>query len=236
MNATTYTSTVTSRIPTRFLASLALVFSAAALPASAHAQGFGPYYGGYYGYGGATPYSTYQHGFADIVRSAGVYNVLTSQAYSTLEDARKKNIDNRMHWAQTYFEMRKLNREYRKAEYDALYPPKTQEDFIRYAQARAPSRLRSTQLDPVTGYVAWPRLLLSDRYADLRRDLDRLFAERANAQGAIGNDSYYAILEKTEQMLERLKATVRVVPTNDYIQARNFLDSLAYEARFATSG
>src|ERR1700752_2513158 len=65
-----------------------LAFAAAAiltmgLPA-AHAQwGWG---GGGYGYGqpyygGGTPQSYAAQGYADVVRSAGVYNLLTSEAY-----------------------------------------------------------------------------------------------------------------------------------------------------------
>src|SRR5205814_7688592 len=117
---------------------------------SAHAQygwggGGGGYYPPYYGgYGGGTVEGSVAHGYADLVRSAGAYNLMTSEAYKNYEDARKKNIENRLQWTQTYFEMRRINDEYRRAQYER--DKRTQEDFIRYAQAAAPKRLASSQL------------------------------------------------------------------------------------------
>ena len=189
-----------------------------------------PYYGSY---GGGTVEGSIAHGYADIVRSAGAYNLMTSEAYKNYEDARKKNIENRLLWTQTYFEMRRINDEYRRAQYER--DKRTQEDFIRYAQAAAPKRLLSSQLDPITGYLAWPRLLLANQFADARRDIDRLYAERANSKGAIGTDNYFAILNRVEQMKEQLHKMIKAVPTNDYIDAQKFLESLAYEARFAAN-
>jgi len=184
-----------------------------------------PYYGG-----GTTPFGDAARGYADIVRSAGAYNLMTSEAYKNYEDARRKYIDNRLHWTQTYFEMRRINQEYKRHEYER--DKRSQEDFIRYAQAAAPKRLSSSQLDPITGYLAWPRLLQRPEYAPLRRDLDRLFADRANSKGAIGVDAYDQIQQKTEAMSEQLLQSIKKVPTNDYIDARKFLESLQHEARF----
>jgi hypothetical protein len=165
------------------------------------------------------------------VRSAGAYNLMTSEAMKNVEDARKSYIENRLQWTQTYFEMRRINDEYRRAQYER--DRRSSEELARYAQAAAPKRLTSSQLDPITGYVAWPRLLSTQAFADLRRDLDRLFAERANSKGAIGNDNYSLILDRVDQMKERLKAMIKEVPTGDYIDASRFLESLAHEARFA---
>src|SRR5207248_4288976 len=39
-------------------------------------------------------------------------------AYKNYEDARRKNIENRLLWTQTYFEMRRINDEYRRAQYE----------------------------------------------------------------------------------------------------------------------
>jgi hypothetical protein len=189
------------------------------------------YGGGSPYYGGATVYSAGAHGFADIVRSAGAYNLMTSEAYKNMQDARKKHIDNCLHSTQVYFEMRRINDEYRRAQYER--DKRTQEDFIRYAQAAAPKRMTSSQLDPITGYLAWPRLLLTPPFAELRRDLDSLAAQRATAKGAIGNETYFQVLDKVEQMQELLRSFIKKVPTNDYIDATKFLESLAYEVRFA---
>jgi hypothetical protein len=198
---------------------------------AAHAQmgyGSGGGYGPYYGPG--TAESASQHGFADIVRSAGEYNLLSSKALGELEKARKQYIENRLQWTQTYFEMQRINAEYRRAQYG---PISSAEDLARRAQMASLKRLTSSQLDPITGYLAWPRLLMTNDFADLRRDLDRLYAERANSKGAIGNDNYFKILERVDQMKERLLKMRKQVRPPDYIDASRFLESLGHEARFA---
>ena len=190
---------------------------------------------GYYGRsGGGTVAGNAAHGYADIVRSAGDYNLQTSQAYNIAEDTRKKYIENRMQWTETYFEMQKMNRAYRREKQEELYPHKTMEDFARYADQAATKRLRSTQLDPITGYLAWPRVLMDNQYSELRKDLEKLYAERANRQGAIGNDAYYEIEKKTAEMTAMLVKGIREKKYRpaDAVKARNFLKSLGHEARF----
>ncbi len=213
---------------------LALAVAAALVAvglSSANAQwGYGGGGGGAY-YGVGTPESAAAHGYADIVRSAGVYNLLTSEALGNVEDARKKYIENRLLWTQTYFEMRRINDEYRRAQYER--DKSSPEDLARRAQMLAPRRLSASQLDPITGNVAWPRLLASPPFADLRRDLDALYAERASTKGAIGSEKYFLILDRVDQMQELLRTMIKQVPPADYMDARRFLESLGHEARFA---
>ena len=71
---------------------------------------------------------------------------------------------------------------------------------------------------------------------DFKADRDRiqdLFTTRAKSHGAIGVDMYAQIRAATDQALDHLKQYIREVPTRDYNQSRNFLDSVAYEASFA---
>jgi hypothetical protein len=214
-----------------------LILAAVAVPVMGLSAASAQYHG-YHGhhppyYGGATTESAWRHGFADIVRSAGAYNLMTSEALVNIEVARKKNIENRLQWTQTYFEMRRINDEYRRAGYER--ERRSAEYLARIAHDAAPKRLTSSQLDPITGYVAWPLLLLTPDFADLRRELDRLFTERATNKGAIGNDTYFLILDRTDQMKERLRKLIKSVPPPDYIEASRFLESLTHEARFAAS-
>jgi hypothetical protein len=185
-------------------------------------------------YGGATPFGAAAHGFGDLVRSAGMYNYLSSEGVKSLEQARRQYIENRVRWAEAWVDIRNTNREYHRARYLELNPPHTQEDFIRWAQADAPKRLSATRLDPITGYITWPRLLLLDAFADLRRDLEKLYAQRAAAQGAINNDVHYQTLGKIEEMTARLIKLVKTADPKDYTEARNFLQSLARELSFPT--
>src|SRR5438876_9303394 len=92
---------------------------------SAQAQyGDGGYAAPYYA--SSTVEGDFAHGYADLVRSAGVFNLLTSKAFENYEKARQENIRNRLLWTQTYFEMRRINDEYRRAQYER--DRRTQED------------------------------------------------------------------------------------------------------------
>jgi hypothetical protein len=97
--------------------------------------------------------------------------------------------------------------------------------------------MTAAQLDPQTGLLAWPRLLLRREYADLRRALDGMFSDRASVGGAIGSDTYEGILEHIDEMTDRLTARIRSANgpngVKDHIDARSFLKSLESEMGFA---
>lgn len=209
--------------------------------ASAQAQydyryGNGPYYGGgygaYYGGGGGTVAGNALGGMADVIRSTGQYNLQTSQAAINVEDARSKNFDNRIKYTQTYFEKRKMNREYRAAERPARL---SSEQLAHIAAEAAPERLSGGQLNPITGRIVWPILLQANKYSAMRQEIEQGFANRAEKEGAIGTDAYLKIQSDIRKMQEMLSGDVGSVPPQDYIYAKNFLESLAYESRFPTS-
>ena len=62
-------------------------------------------YGGYGGYGfggGTTPGSAAGHAMADMTRSQGMYNVMTSAAMVNVEQARGEYIQNQKQWTEVY--------------------------------------------------------------------------------------------------------------------------------------
>jgi len=133
-----------------------------------------------------------------------------------------------MRWTETYFEMRKVNREARAAE---AGPPITQEQAIRIAKLKAPARLGSTQLDPVTGHINYPMILTADIYKPYRDPLDQLFADRAASGGSISYEKFEEIQGTVSKFIDALKQNVGKYAAGDYGVARTFLDSLASEAR-----
>jgi hypothetical protein len=197
---------------------------------SSSAQGRYRGYGGYGGYGGGYHASTaaegFQRGMADVIRSTGAYNLMTSQAMSNVEDARQKYISNRLYGTQTYFEMRKLNKQARAAE---AGPRPTQQDVIRYAQERAPNRLTASEVDPLTGSIAWPSLLQEDAFKTEREELEKLYGERAG-RGSLTASEVMKANQLIQQMDATLQANVSKVPSLLYSPAKSFLKSLSYEA------
>ena len=77
-------------------------------------------------------------------------------------------------------------------------------------------------------------MLRGDPYASQRSELEQLFAKRAE-HGVLGLDDHLQIRKATSAMLEELKAQIREVPQMDYIAARRFVESLAFEGSAPSS-
>jgi hypothetical protein len=201
---------------------------------TAHAQyPISPYPYPYYNSGGAsTVGQSYAMGMADLVRAAGDRNLNDSQAAINAEQAASMDLDNQIKNEKTYFEMRKMNTSYRKAEQS---PGLTSEDSWRYAQMFMPKRLTSTQLDPVTGTIYWPTLLKDPRYSKYCDQLNKLFVQRESSHGGIGYESYLQIQKITDSLIAELQKNIDTYQPNDYIALKNFVQSLAYEAKLPTA-
>jgi hypothetical protein len=204
-----------------------LVCAAMACPVPVHAQ----YYGGPGGSWYQPSYSSTleegaQRGYADIVRSRGMANLMNSQAAKEYELARREYLDNRLKATQTYFEMRRYNQEARAAERSS---PLSTEQYVRLARQQAPERLSVSQLDPFTGKITWPSTLLRKEYAERVNEINTLFSVRA-AGTVLTNGE---IQTACDDLLARLKTDINKFKQNDYIHAKNFVQSLSYESTLA---
>jgi len=212
----------TAPLTARAAISAAVLLHAAA--ASAQLGGFGFNRGGY----ASTAGQAAAYGMSEMARAQGAENMMNSEAAKNWEDAKTLEIQNKMRWTETYFDMRKVNRDSRAAE---AGPPVTQEQAIRMARMAAPARLTSTQLDPVTGHITYPIVLMDTPYTAYRDHLDGLFADRAASGGSMGYEKFQEIQTTVSQFIDALKQNVKKYAAGDYGQARTFLDSLAHEAR-----
>ena len=178
-------------------------------------------------YHAATAEESFANGMANVISSAGQANLLNSAAARNYEEARSRDLDNRLKAENTYFEMRKMNREYVAAERG---PKPTPEQMFRYAKERAPNRLNPNQLDPLTGRISWPVVLEQDAYKAQREKLDELFASRAKYHGQLAPDQYFDLQKTAKDMEAELKKHIKDYPPTDYTRAKSLLESLAYEA------
>jgi hypothetical protein len=200
-----------------------------------------PYYGGggwggggYGGWGfnngvGSTAFGSYAAGMGQAIRAQGQYNALTAEAAVNLEEAKKREIENRLRWTNAYYEMRKMNQSWTESQ---RAPKLSTDEWARLARDAAPARLTASSLDPVSGHVNWPLALQTGPYQDSRAELDLLFAQRAATHGAMGVDAHRQIRATVDAMLAMLKSQIRELDSRSYLDARNFLNSLAYEADF----
>ena len=207
-----------------------LVTLALACGMSVSVQAQDRYVDGPWGWGGGYHHASTlaegaQRGFADVVRSAGQYNLDTAQAQNIQQDSVSKYLDNRLKGTDTYFQMREANRQYRQR---LETPPLSSEQLYRIAAEQAPKTLAASDLDPLTGDISWPIVLQGDEYEEARTKLEGLFALRAKE----GDSSYvFQIQQVANETLAQLKANIRNYPPPEYLQAKRFLESLAFSAR-----
>lgn len=161
-----------------------------------------------------------QRGYADVIRSYGMANLLIGQAAVQVEQARKAYIENEAKATQTYFELRRYNAEARHK------TPLSLDQYVRLAREMAPEPLTATQLDPLTGTVSWPAPLRLPQYEAFRQRMDRLFQDRATGYLVFGE-----IQQVVQEFEAQLKADIMRFQPDDYIVAKKFLDSLAWAAR-----
>lgn len=178
----------------------------------------------------STPAESYAKGLSDVVSAQGQYNLATSAAAINMTEARKNQIENAAQWTDTYFQMRAANKAYRAQE---ARPRATSEQLFRFAKEDVPSRLSPSELDPVSGKLAWPAALKSDDFDKYRAQIDELYAKRAS--GTVLNvDDRRALSNACADLSEALRAQIRDLPPADYMSARRFIESVAVEGRTPT--
>jgi hypothetical protein len=101
---------------------------------------------------------------------------------------------------------------------------------VRIAHSGAPKPLSSSQLDPVSGQIAWPELLQDKRFDKNRATFDQVFEVRAQ-YGALPSEESRRLQAASENMQAQLKGMIQEVNSMEYMQAKRFIQSLAYEAR-----
>ncbi len=188
------------------------------------------------------PYPVYHHastyeegvlrGRADLYRSYGQYNYLSSLAAINYQHALRGYLDNRVKSVETLFEIRKINKEARAAE---RRPRPTQQQLIRLAKSRVPDRLAEHQYEPALAELSWPSVFNDAEFAADRAEINELMAQRALVHSGLGSENHRQITAAVDNMQSKLKDRIRQMSTPEYITAKKFLTSLAYEARFAPS-
>ena len=187
-----------------------------------------PWYGRYHA---STAAEGYMRGKAAVIAAQGYYNRMTAEAWAVSEEARSRQIENHRQATDTYFAMRKTNRDARTEERG---PRATAEDLARFAKQAKPDRPGPHQVNAASGEVYWPTLLRANEFAGSRAELDNVFARRVSS-GGVGADDGVRAQQAAKAMLAELKKHVRQLDPMDYTVAREFIESLAYEAQLPVS-
>lgn len=203
---------------------------------SAEAQWVGPFGGYGYLYGlpgpGSTPAGSFLLGSAALTAASGQAALLGSMATVNYQGAYEHWIGNQKVRTQTYFDMRRMSTSYR-AENRVASP--TPELAVSYSRARLPQRLTSDQLSAESGQITWPEIFLREEFAANRTAIETWFAERSAHPYAAGRNTESAreIHRLTDHMHDTLRTLIQTIPPEEFIAGNKFLNSLAYEGRFA---
>jgi hypothetical protein len=190
---------------------------------SAVSSGEAQYRRRYGGGGGGTAASAYMNGMSSVIQSEGAYNLMTAQAAIAAQQAESQYLQNRLAATQTYFEMRKMNKQYREEE---RAKPMSGEALTHYYEQMKPKRMTATQVDPVTGQITWPTPLQDEAYASYREQLDSLYKLRAEHKDFNYNDVRLA----AEGMQTEFKKHLDEFAPQDFEKSNRFLEELAAEA------
>jgi hypothetical protein len=182
-----------------------------------------------YGYGGGTPASFETQAMADLVRAQGQYNEMSGKAMVDYEQARSQYIQNQKDWTEVYAMQQRIRQEQKMQKEQARRERIAKRDSQPPKPANMPTRLMSMQLDRSTGKIAWPEPLEDAAYADNRKSLESLFATRAHTGTTA--ELADAIKGEVKSLHAELRKHIRDLKTQDYIEARKFLDGLATEGQ-----
>lgn len=174
-----------------------------------------------------TPIQGIDYGIARIIRAESEAMLAGSQAALTMTDVQSRRMDNWRKWVETYYDVHRIARELRAAERGL---PLTEADYVRMAQMGKPRRLTPSEVEMSTGELTWPRVLQADAFSPYRDILNQNFSDRA-FYGVLDLNSYMVAERTTQTMLDVLKEHIVEFAPVDYMGAKRFLESLAYEAR-----
>jgi hypothetical protein len=186
-------------------------------------------YGGGYSPGSGTIAGSYLSGAGALADGLGQYNYKTALAIRQLEDANHQAIDNQLSAQKSRIEIRRLNR----IQWLADHPHSTPEQMTVINQARLPRRLTAGELDPTWGQIRWPAVLQRSEFDKMRIQLDDVFAHRSNESFGVGTAAYGEVQHLTSELRTALDQEYTTMSQMEWIQAMRFIESLAYESRFA---
>jgi len=166
---------------------------------------------------------------ATMIKSVADAQATNAKTLQTLEQTRSLTLDNDLKVAKTFYEKRKLH-----DGYQALKVRKrpTREDLIRYSKDSTSGRPTGYQLDPVRGRIIWPEVFKRDGFLATRTQMSSLFENRKTTDSGLGSENCREIYNVAAEMRQQLRSVIREMTPAEYMAARKFIDSLAFEGQF----
>ncbi len=204
-----------------------------------HPGGYGyPGYG-YGGVGGGTAAAgagVAMAGAGDMAQGVGQMHLSNAQAQEAHQQAVSQYLSNVNQGQQTALETF-TRREQATQQWDDAQKAKIQAQVALYnktlEQMSAAHRLSAQQQDVTSGVLHWPFVLRSPQYTDLRNKIDRLYDARTPQDSGMNSSGYDEIQTACKEMQAIVNEEVKKgLAVNDYVTAKHFISSVAYEAQF----
>lgn len=192
------------------------------------AGGYMPSGYGYGGYHASTEAEGAFRGLADLNRSIGDNRYMTSLAAINAQEAWSRAIDNKQKAVETYFQIKQINRAAREA---ARPQPLTYTQYAKLAKQEAPERLSDADYNRVMGRLSWPAVLAGDDFAAERAGVDQAFVGRKAQDVGVSTNFHRDVRELTAVMHAKLRERMGTMSDMEYIAARKFLSSVAFESQ-----
>jgi hypothetical protein len=167
------------------------------------------------------------YGMGKLAHGVGDYNLNTARAIREIEEARARNIQNHKLAVETWFDLKRQNKQFRADELRPLTP----EQVSRIIEMQRPDRLTIAQYNPITGKLSWPAALLGAAFASEREALEHGFGTRTSRDSGPQSKFHLMVRQTTESMLAKLRDRIDLFSPNEFITAKKFLVGLRYEAQ-----
>jgi hypothetical protein len=173
-------------------------------------------------------------GQARYLHGLGLYYQLREDARNRYEEARAKAIQNEELRVNTYFRIKSINAQHR-----AQFKPQplTKQTLDQWNLADQPKRLTRWEYNADTGSLQWPAVLQAKEFERERQLVDNLFSRRSAGEFGPNSQFYLDVKNITSRMKDMLlkysKSPECWFGQQEYVGAKNFLDSLTQEARLA---
>ena len=203
------------------------------LPIEASAQWFGGF--GNMGYHASTVVEGEGNAISAVTRSRGQYQLDASQARINNAQADAMVMQNRKQLATDYFETQNTNKQNRFGDYAEKKKQHEKDALFRYGSEGRPTRLTSSELDPVTGQITWPIALEAPAFTQFIKPIDEAFVKRAETKSRFSFQTYQQVNRDCDGIEKELRVQMNEMGTNDYATARGFVRRLKREVRYAAS-
>ena len=164
---------------------------------------------------------------ANSLKTMGDYLHKMTTIRQLQEQIRQQRMANDMTAMKNWYAKKKLYIDYHKDKARKRPVAKKLEEI---ARSQAPARLTSYQ--PTSSELSWPYSLANECYSQKRAELERLMTERIPENSGVGSQNCEQTQQAVGQMKTMLKERVKETNPTDYMAAKKFLDTLAFESQF----